>query len=58
MDNKGYWFEFISGVISRVYENVTIDIKRSWGYNDGIRFALYKEIEQKLYSRVIEELIK
>ena len=58
MDDKGYWLEFISGVIAKSYENALIDVNRSWGYNDGIKFTIYKEMEKKLYDRVIEGLTK
>jgi hypothetical protein len=58
MDTKTYWLEFISGTIDRLYQKDNLNIKKSSAYNDGIKHTMIKEIEEKLYQKIIDELIK
>ncbi len=58
MEAKKYWLEFISGIIDRSYQKKDIDENKPFAYNDGIRYAAIKEMEEKLYKKTIDELAK
>lgn len=58
MEARKYWLEFIGGVIDRSYQKKDMDENRSSAYNDGIKYAAIKEVEEALYRKTIDELVE
>ena len=56
--NKQNTLDFIQGVIDQVYVNASHDKQKSFSYNQGVQYAVLRDMEQELYEKTIKELQK